>query len=206
MNPTPKARSGTKRASPRRESRKFRLSRASESGVALITVLLLLSLMSLIGLIMVISVSSDMMINGYYGNYRASFYAADSGLNIARAALLNQTAAGVNMTPCAGWSASNPSPCNTAPLSAASATTALNAVLATYANFTTLNAGQAGGSSPESFVIGNTATCTNSVGLASGYPTTTTNAQGQITAYTFRFNYTLCASGRGQCHRASKYL
>jgi Tfp pilus assembly protein PilX len=175
-----------------------RLCGAKSGGIALITVLLILSLMSLIGLIMVISVSSDMMINGYYGNYRSSFYAADSGLNIARAALLNQTAAGVNMTPCSGWSTGNAAPCNTAPLATTSATTALNSVMATYANFTSLNAGQAGGSSPESFLIGNTATCTNSAGLAAGYPTTTTNAQGQITAYTFRFNYTLCASGRGQ--------
>ena len=194
------ANTGTNGSSPgktpfkRKETQKER----GKQGVALITVLLLMSLMSLIGLIMVISVSSDTMINGYYANYRAAFYAADSGLNIARAALINQTAGAVNRTPCAGWSSSNPSPCNTAPLSATSGSTALNTVLATYANFTTLNAGQAGGSAPESFLIGNTATCTNSAGLSSGYPTTTTNAQGQITAYTFRFNYTLCASGRGQ--------
>ena len=53
-------------------------------GVALVITLLLLFLMSALGLAAVLTSSSDLMINGYYGNYRGSFYAADSGLNIAR--------------------------------------------------------------------------------------------------------------------------
>src|SRR5258707_11996269 len=33
---------------------------------------------------MVVSVNSDMMLTGYYATYGVSFYAADSGINIAR--------------------------------------------------------------------------------------------------------------------------
>jgi len=56
-------------------------------GVALVITLLLLFLLSVIGLAAVLSSSSDLLINGYYSNYRGSFYAADSGLNIARQAM-----------------------------------------------------------------------------------------------------------------------
>jgi hypothetical protein len=42
-----------------------------------------------ISLTLVLSVSSDMLINGYYRNYRGSFYASDSGLNVARQAMIN---------------------------------------------------------------------------------------------------------------------
>lgn len=58
--------------------------RMDNRGVALVLTLLLLFLMSVLGLAAVLSSSSDLLINGYYSNYRASFYAADSGLNIAR--------------------------------------------------------------------------------------------------------------------------
>jgi len=56
----------------------------SQHGVALITTMLLLLLLTAMSLTMVLSVSSDMLLTGYYGNYRGSFYAADSGINIAR--------------------------------------------------------------------------------------------------------------------------
>ncbi len=57
---------------------------SKDRGVALIITLLLLLLVSALGLAAVLSSSSDLLINGYYGNYRGSFYAADAGLNIAR--------------------------------------------------------------------------------------------------------------------------
>ena len=60
-----------------------------ERGVALVTSLLLLLMLIAISLTMVLSVSSDMLINGYYRNYRGSFYASDSGLNVARQAMIN---------------------------------------------------------------------------------------------------------------------
>jgi len=55
--------------------------RRRKQGVALLVTLLLLALLSAASLAMVMSVSSDTMINGYYHNYRGSFYAADSGIN-----------------------------------------------------------------------------------------------------------------------------
>src|SRR5665213_110871 len=61
-----------------------------ERGVALIITLLLLSLFTVMTLSMVIATTSDTLIDGYYRNARGSFYAADSGVNAARQALLNQ--------------------------------------------------------------------------------------------------------------------
>src|SRR5437660_12423843 len=72
--------------------------RPPESGVALLTTLLLLLLLTGLSLAMVISVRSDMLINGYYRNFRGSFYAADSGLNIARQAMMNNLVAAIPAT------------------------------------------------------------------------------------------------------------
>ena len=59
-------------------------------GVALITTLLLLSLFTVMTLAMVIATTSDTLIDGYYRNFRGSFYAADSGINAARQYFVNQ--------------------------------------------------------------------------------------------------------------------
>jgi hypothetical protein len=64
-------------------------------GVALITTLLLLSLFSVMTLAMVIATTSDTLIDGYYRNFRGSFYASDSGLNVARQYIINQFSADV---------------------------------------------------------------------------------------------------------------
>jgi hypothetical protein len=50
----------------------------------LVLTLLILTLVTALSLAMVISFSSQTLIGFYYRNYRAAFYAADSGLNIAR--------------------------------------------------------------------------------------------------------------------------
>jgi len=50
-------------------------------GVALITTLILLALLGAASMAIALLVSSDTFINGYYRNYRGSFYAADSGAN-----------------------------------------------------------------------------------------------------------------------------
>jgi PilX N-terminal len=55
--------------------------RGGRRGVALVMTLILLALLSAIGLAIVLLVSGDTMINGYYSNYRGSFYAADAGIN-----------------------------------------------------------------------------------------------------------------------------
>ena len=76
-------------------------------GVALVTSLLILSLFTVMTLSMVIATTSDTLIDGYYRNARGSFYAADSGINAARQALLNQIAS--NALP-AGYTPSGGSP------------------------------------------------------------------------------------------------
>ena len=79
-----------------------------ERGVALLVSLMLLTLLSVMSVVMVMTISPDMLINGYYGNYRGSFYAADSGLNIARQQLVNQLQGYVNTNACAGWAINIP--------------------------------------------------------------------------------------------------
>src|SRR5258707_13660769 len=66
-----------------------------QRGAALIIAVLLLLLLTGMTVAMVLSTSSDMLINGYYRNFRGSFYAADSGLTIARQDLVNSLLASV---------------------------------------------------------------------------------------------------------------
>src|SRR5712692_5901014 len=70
----------------------------NERGVALVIMLLILSLTTALGLAMYVSTNSDLLITGFYRNFQGSFYAGDSGLNIARAQLLNQLVAAVPAT------------------------------------------------------------------------------------------------------------
>jgi hypothetical protein len=67
--------------------------RKGSRGAALVMTLILLALLGAASLATVILVSSDTMINGYYRNYRASFYAADSGTNAVVEALKNSIVA-----------------------------------------------------------------------------------------------------------------
>ncbi len=68
---------------------RFRDPRSRTRGVALIITLILLALLGAASLAIVLLVSSDTMINGFYRNYRGSFYAADSGVNVAVEAMKN---------------------------------------------------------------------------------------------------------------------
>jgi hypothetical protein len=61
---------------------KSRGKKIRERGMALVITMILLSLLGAASLAMIMYVSSDTMINSYYRNYRGSFYAADSGVNI----------------------------------------------------------------------------------------------------------------------------
>jgi len=170
-----------------------------QSGVALLTTLLLLILVSLLGLTMAVSANSDMMINSFYGSYRGSFYAADSGLNIARAAMMSQISGAVSTTACPGWqTGSPPAGCTAAPMNGT--TTASNAqtyLTSTYNTFTSLNAGQAAKSWPGNFMIANLTGCTNKVQLVSGGPTHQ-NANGQNDIYVYTYGYEICSVGRAQ--------
>lgn len=67
-------------------------------GAALIITLILLALLGAASLAAVVLVSSDTMINGYYRNYRASFYAADSGTNAIVEAMKNSIVAAAVQT------------------------------------------------------------------------------------------------------------
>ncbi len=172
-----------------------RARKGKDRGVALLLALLMLVMMSALAIIMVMVVSPDMMINGYYGNYRGSFYAADSGLSIARQQLANQTMAAVNTTPCADWGATSATGCTSDPLTGFNGATVLNNVMTSYANFSSLTSGQAANSWPGNFEIkDNNPTCINSYASA-GAPQTTVTA-GKTTGYQYTFNYKLCAVGR----------
>src|SRR6185437_15485533 len=83
------------RNTPRFSTSHNRKRSKTQEGVALITTLLPLMLMTGLSLAMVLSVRSDMLINGYYRNFRGSFYAADSGLNVARQAMRDQVVAAI---------------------------------------------------------------------------------------------------------------
>src|SRR5208283_307218 len=72
--------------------------RRNQHGVALIITLLMLLLLSGMAGAMLFSVNSDAMTNSYYGTFRASYYAADSGLNIARLAIYSQIQSAIPTT------------------------------------------------------------------------------------------------------------
>ena len=115
--------------------------RSPEQGVVLVITLLLLSLLAALSLAMVVSVSSDSLINGYYRNYRGAFYAADSGINVARQTLVDKILAAI---PAGSFSTT------TAPIPAATTATVLSQVLSTsssgYGSWTPINTNGASGS------------------------------------------------------------
>jgi Tfp pilus assembly protein PilX len=173
-------------------SQALRRSKAkTERGIALITTLLLLLLLTGISITMVLSVSSDMLVNGYYRDFRGSFYASDSGLNLARQSML----AGVtNVVPAVFDPVTPPIPSTTA------STVASNV----YGNYSgsnapySLNTGGGANSWPEKFTL-TKATLT----AAPGSPTTTKDAKGNVNSYTYTFNYNLTAVGQSQGSEAA---
>src|SRR3984893_12419035 len=72
--------------------------KAAQRGVALVLTLLILTLVTALSLAMVIAFSSQTLIGGYYRNFRGAFYAADSGLNVARQKVGAQLLAAVPTT------------------------------------------------------------------------------------------------------------
>ncbi|HYL10406.1 MAG TPA: PilX N-terminal domain-containing pilus assembly protein [Candidatus Acidoferrales bacterium] len=166
--------------------------RRSQRGAALITTLLLLLLLTAMSVAMVLATSSDMLINGYYRNFRGSFYGADSGLNIARQAMVNQFLAAV---PKGNFPAiQQPIPNGT---DAAVQTYLMN----TYGQANqSINAGQAATSWPGSFKIINTAKTPTAVQLASctvvGGGGTCAAPTGTPTEYDYLYTYSLAATGQ----------
>jgi Tfp pilus assembly protein PilX len=167
--------------------------RAAQRGIALIMVLLILSMVIVLSLGMVIALSSQTFIGGYYRNFRGAFYAADSGLNIGRQALVNQVGAGFPAT-FAEPPIANPN---------ALAATVLSSMLSTYGTSTSLNTGTAAGSWSESFKITN-ATFSLAVGspTITAYDNSATDCSPQPapcpTAYGYTYNYSLTSVGAAQ--------
>ena len=197
--------------SPRAVANPQAVGKTSNKGVALVVTLLLLFLMSVLVLAAVIATSSDLMINGYYGNSRASFYAADAGLNMARQAMeakLN-TLATQSSTWNTSWSSA---PCGSIsstvltsnasnfPLTSTAASSAISAI-SQYANTTYVSGpkatapGAAANSWGESFSISNTGS-TNPYPIQLGSLTVTcvggTTFPGQ---FQYVYNYTLTSVG-----------
>lgn len=157
-----------------------------DSGVALVVTLLLLGLMVGLGLAMVLTVGSDIMINGFYRNFRGSFYAADSGLNIARQELVNEVKAAVPAT----FSAGIP------PLPSGVDASVQSSILSRYGNFQSFNAGLAAESWQGSYKVSSlefqcVSGCTTPVA-------TSRDGFGNPTGYQYIFNYSLTSAGRAQ--------
>jgi hypothetical protein len=182
----------------------------AESGIALILVLFLLITMTILGLTMVASVNSDMMVNGYYGNARAAYYAADSGMNIVRQYMQNQLIAQVSTHACLGWGSSAGDPlCQSAPLpcnSVADCVAAGNALANMRSTFSAYSSGAlnaastpAASSWPSSFIIppDNPPACQTALTLASNPVLTPSKIPGSTLTgeYTYTFNYSICAVG-----------
>ena len=167
-----------------------------ERGVALLTALLLLLLLSGLSLAMVISVRSDLLINGYYRDFRGSFYAADSGLNIARQEMLNQ----VN----ADLATLGPSynPATTAPLSTTEDAAIQNYLTNTYGqSYIALNQGNASGSWPEKYKL-TTASFTFVQCTPVGTTGTCAAPTGPPCGYEYIYNYSLNSVGQSRGNQA----
>jgi Tfp pilus assembly protein PilX len=164
------------------------LPRKKDRGVALVTALLLLLLFTGMTVAMVLSSNSDMLINGYYRGYRGSFYAADSGLNIARQQMVNQLLA-------AGSGALS---ATAQPIPAGTESTVVSNINAAFGNsYQSLNSGQAAGSWPESFKLDNTGTTLSApTCTVIGGGGTCAAPTGAVTGYSYVYTYTLRAFGR----------
>src|SRR5215813_320630 len=173
-----------------------RNARSQQRGVALITTLLLLMLMSGLALAMAWSTRSDMLINGYYRSFRGSFYAADSGLNIARQEIQNQVMKDI----VAGWNGTSVTPFANPGQTATNVDTYIQN---TYAAYTKLNgSGQATSSWPADYkiqksVVGGVTQpfvkyvgCTMADGSACAFPVTT--------YYKYQFDYSLTSIGQSR--------
>ena len=178
-----------------RFSGKRRPGQKEERGVALLASLLLLLLMTGLSVAMVMSVRSDLLVNGYYRNFRGSFYAADSGLNIARASIVNQIAADL-ATLGPGYN-----PATTVPLSTTEDTAIQSLITSSYgASFHSVNTGNANNSWPEAYKITNFtftySNCTPLYSTAVSSPGTCPAPSGAPSGYRYIFNYSMTAVGQ----------
>jgi hypothetical protein len=180
-----------------------RRSGKDERGVALITTLLLLMLLTGLTLTMAWSSRSDMLINGYYRNFRGAFYAADSGLNVVRQAAINQFVPGVGLP--ATFAA------GAAPIPTGSEAAIAASINSDYASFTPIagtGAGQAVNSWPGSFKLPSSSAFQLSLVSCSvigtpapgaGKPAwSCTNLPPNTTQFTYVYNYSTTVQGQSR--------
>jgi Tfp pilus assembly protein PilX len=166
----------------------FRRSRKNgERGSALLITLLLVTLLSALSLGMYLSMMSDSLINGFYRNRQGAYYAADSGITIARQYIFNQIQS--HETAPASFQAGTP------PLPSNTAATVVTALTQQFGGgiYYPINTGEASGSSTASFTILGGANTTLTMATPVG---SQPNSNGQDTAYTYTFTYTITAVGR----------
>src|SRR5947209_4868304 len=158
-----------------------------QGGIALVTTLLLLMLLTGLSLAMVMSVKSDMMINGFYRNFRGSFYAADSGLNIARRSIVTDLMAAIPAT----FSAT------TQPIPLGTETNVQTDITNKFgASHSITGSGRAANSWPESYQITGVTVSAPICTVSGG--TGTCAAPVGVTSYQYIYNYALTSAGRSQ--------
>src|SRR5580704_17334570 len=111
-----------------------------QRGIALVITLLVVLMLVALSVIMAISVGSQTFIAGYYKNYRSAFYAAHSGVNVMRQAMLNEVKGDVPATITT----------TSALLPTTEAATVLSNITTNYGSWTTVNST---GSWPEQFEL-----------------------------------------------------
>jgi Tfp pilus assembly protein PilX len=168
----------------------------NQRGIALATTLLLVVLLTAMSLTMVLTVGSDMLVNGYYGNERGSFYAADSGATLARQAIVSGILSSVPST------FSN----TVQPIPPGTETSVQNSVNTTYSAPTVVTAPT--GSWPEKFMISavtvSTPTCTPSPATYAGSSNyngkaiSCTNLPPNVTGYNYIYPYSITSVGQSQ--------
>ncbi|MGA2428214.1 MAG: hypothetical protein ABSH13_06915 [Candidatus Acidiferrum sp.] len=168
----------------------------NQQGITLITTLLLLLLLIGMSLTMVLAVSSESLINGYYGRYRGSFYAADSGVTSARQTLIANLTSDVPN----GFSAGTAPIANTT----TAATNAATAVTGAFGAFTTVNTAN---SWQERFEVTSVVVATPPTTLAAsctpqGQSPSTATCAGPFTtnptAYVYSFPYSMTIVGQSE--------
>src|SRR5580704_14860335 len=178
-------------------SNKVRSSRwQNQQGITLVTTLLLLTLLMGMSLTMVLAVSSESLINGFYGRYRGSFYAADSGVAAARQQIMNNLQAAIP----AGWNPAAGPIANTTTAGTAAQTAITAAFGANFTPVSTANSWQ------ERFKITNVAvpppntiiTCQPIGGTTGNCAAPGATVAAPVTGYKYSFPYTVTVIGQSQ--------
>ena len=175
----------------------------NQEGITLVTALLLLTLLMGMSLAMVLTVSSESLINSYYGRYRGSFYAADSGVAAARQQVINSLSNAVHLP----FNPATPPIANVSVAAGAAQTALLGAFNGNGGHgFTVVNTGN---SWQEKFKVTNItvntaastppATCApigGTLGATCANPTQT--VASPITGYKYGFPYIMTVVGQSQ--------